>query len=133
MTHLDELLSVYLDGESTHAESARIESHVRDCLRCRRRLMAFNEARSAVRSLPILDLPPELVPAAGFEHPRRRRAAWMGAVAAAVAALIAVATLTAPSPEPINLSDLSRQVGARAALDSSAGSQKVIVPPAVSE
>lgn len=133
MTHLDELLSAYLDGETTPAESARVQAHLRDCLRCRRRLVAFNDTRASVRSLPTLELPPELVPAAPSVDARRRRATWLGAAAAAAAAVIAVATVTAPTPEPIDLSDLSRQVRARAALDSGAAGLQVVLPEAVSE
>lgn len=132
MTHLDELLSVYLDGETTPAEATRVQTHLRDCLRCRRRLADLNDARAAVRSLPLLELPVPL--AAGPEVPpvHRRRRVWLGAVAAAAAAVIAVSTLAAPAPDPLDLSDVSRQLGARAALDSGAG-LKVVVPVAVDE
>jgi hypothetical protein len=44
-----------------------------------------------------------------------------------------VATFTAPTPEPIDISDLSRQVRARAALDAGAGGLQVVLPSAVSE
>lgn len=133
MTHLDELLSVYLDGEATPEESARLGLHLGECLRCRRRLTDLNDVRAAVRSLPILELPPRLVPAATDASVKRRHPGRWGAAAAAAAAIIAVATLTAPDPEPLDLSDLSRQVGARAALDLGTGSLKVLVPTAVSE
>lgn len=128
MTHLDELLSVYLDGEATPAESLRVASHLKDCLRCRRRLEALNDARGAVRSLPMVDLPPGLlVPPQPDVAARRGRRVWAGAAAAAVAAVVAVATLT-PGPEPLDLDDVSRQVGARAALEAGAGPLKVVVP-----
>lgn len=132
MTHLDELLSVYLDGEASPAESLRVRTHLRDCLRCRQRLAELNDARTAVRSLPALDLPVEI--AAAFEHPTPspRRRLWMGAAAAAVAAVVAVAALT-PGPEPLNLADVSRQIGARAALEVGSGPLKVVVPGEVNE
>lgn len=133
MSHLDELLSVYLDGETTPAESRRVASHVNECLRCRRRLEGLHEARAAVRSLPLLETPSGLLPATGTEAPTRRRPLWLGAAAAAAAVLVLVATLTATRPEPIDLSDLSRQVGARAALESGAGSIKVVMPETVTE
>lgn len=128
MTHLDELLSVYLDGETSPAESLRVGAHLKDCLRCRRRLDEINDARTAVRSLPMVDLPAGLVVTARPDDAHRGgRRVWMGAVAAAVAAVIAVATLT-PGPEPLDLDDVSRQVGARAALEVGAGPLKVVVP-----
>lgn len=128
MTHLDELLSVYLDGETTPAESRRVASHLSECLRCRRRLEGLHEARAAVRSLPLLEMPSGMLPTTGADRPQQRRPLWLGAAAAAAAVLIAVATLTTPPPEPIDLSDLSRQIGARAALESGAGSIKVVMP-----
>lgn len=128
MTHLDELLSVYLDGETTPAESLRVDSHLRDCLRCRLRLEELNDARTAVRSLPMIDLPPALLlPSRLDVAARRGRRVWVGAAAAAVAAVVAVATLT-PGPEPLDLDDVSRQVGARAALEAGAGPLKVVLP-----
>lgn len=129
MSHLDELLSAYLDGETDPSESHRVSGHLAQCLRCRRRLAGLQEARAAVRSLPLLHMPPDLVPVGDTDRVSRRRPVWLGAAAAAVAALIAVASLAGgPDQEAIDLSDLTRQVGARAALDSGAGSLKVVLP-----
>lgn len=129
MSHLDELLSAYLDGETDLSESRRVSGHLTQCLRCRRRLAGLQEARAAVRSLPLLQMPPDLVPVEDADRVPRRRPVWLGAAAAAVAALIAVASLAGgPDQEAIDLSDLTRQVGARAALDSGAGSLKVVLP-----
>lgn len=134
MTHLDELLSAYLDGETDSSESRRVSDHLMGCLRCRRRLGGLQEARAAVRSLPLLQMPPDLVPVEDADRVPRRRPVWVGAAAVAVAALIAVASLAGgPDPEPLDLSDLTRQVGARAALDSGAGSLKVVLPGVVTE
>lgn len=134
MRHLDELLSAYLDGETDPSESRRVSGHLDECLRCRRRLAGLQEARAAVRSLPVLQMPAELVPLEDPHRKPRPRPVWLGAAAAAVAALIAVASLAGgPEPEPIDLSDLTRQVGARAALDSGAGSLKVVLPGVVTE
>ncbi len=126
MSHLDELLSVYLDGETSPAESTRVEGHLRECLRCRRKLTDLNSARAAVRSLPTLEVPVGLVP-----EPRstpHRRSVWVGAAAAAAAAVIAVAAAVTSAPEPLNLSEVSRQLGARASLDSGAAPFKVVLP-----
>lgn len=134
MNHLDELLSAYLDGETDPSESRRVSGHLDKCLRCRRRLTGLQEARAAVRSLPLLQMPPDLVPTEDTDRAPRRRPVWLGAAAAAVAALIAVASLAGgPEPEPIDLSELTRQVGARAALDSGGGSLKVVLPGVVTE
>ncbi|MFP3914808.1 MAG: anti-sigma factor family protein [Actinomycetota bacterium] len=134
MSHLDELLSVYLDGETTPAESRRVRVHLGECLRCRHRLQALQEARAAVRSLPVLEMPPELLPAPTTTEPPRRRTLWLGAAAAAAAALVvATAALNAPRSEPIDLSDLSRQIGARAALEAGSGTIKVVMPGVVTE
>lgn len=134
MSHLDELLSVYLDGETDPSESGRVSRHLDECLRCRRRLAGLQEARAAVRSLPLLQVPPDLVPVDDADRNPRHRPVWLGAAAAAAAALIAVASLAGGSePEPIDLSDLTRQIGARAALESGAGSIKVVMPEVVTE
>ena len=134
MMHLDELLSAYLDGETDPSDSRRADAHLRECLRCRRSLERLQEARAAVRSLPYLRMPPELVPLAGSERARSHRPVWLGAAAAAAAIVVAVAALAGrPAPEPIDLSDLSRQIGARAALDSGAGSINVVLPGPVTE
>lgn len=131
MTHPEELLSAYLDGETTPAESARVRSHMVDCVHCRRRLYQLNEMRAAVRSLPVLELPAGLVPAdPGEDHRKRRRSVWLGAAAAVAAAVIAVATL-ATTPRPIAVSDISRQFGARASLDAGSASMKLVVPRTV--
>lgn len=127
MSHLDELLSVYLDGEITPPESERVESHLRECLRCRRTLADLNSARTAIRSLPTLEMPVGLVPETQG-RPARRRTVWMGAAAAVAAAVIALAAAVASSPEPLNLNDVSRQLGARASLDSGAAPFKVVLP-----
>ena len=118
MKHPDELLSAYLDGETTPAESAGIGRHLAGCHRCRRQLDELNLARSALRSLPTLELPPPLVAAPTQVTPiRKRPSVWVGAAAAAAAAVIAFATVTTPPREPLSLTDVSRQLGARASLD----------------
>lgn len=133
MSHLDEALSAYLDGETDPGETRRVSAHLGECLRCRRRLDGLQEARAAVRSLPLLHMPPDLMPVTDSHRSSPRRPLWMGAAAAVVAVVVAVAALGRSEPEPIDLSDLSRQIGARAALESGAGSIKVVMPEAVTE
>lgn len=128
MTHLDELLSAYLDGETSPAESARVDQHLRECLRCRRSLIELNAARTAVRSLPTLELPAVFLPQQEATPFRRRKSVWMGAAAAVAAGVITVATLLTPASEPLDLSDVNRQLGARASLDTGPAPFKVVFP-----
>ena len=82
MSHLDDLLSAWLDGELTGEERAAADRHLAACEMCRTELAAVEGARSAVRSLP------QLSPLPGAVAPLRRRrrpAAWAAAVAAALA------------------------------------------------
>jgi cellulose synthase operon protein C len=132
MIHLDELLSAYLDGEATPAEAVRVEHHLADCHRCRIRLTEINAARTAVRSLPMLELPSRLVTESRptTVSPMRRPMVWVGAAAALAASVITVATITTPPPEPLSLADVSRQFGARAALDVGTAPLKMVVPSA---
>lgn len=133
MSHFDELLSAYLDGEATPAEAARVAAHVRECLPCRRRLEEFNQARAAVRSLPLLELPIHLVPAAEGSERRRRWPVAAGAAAAMVAAILAVASAIGPASEPVDLAELSLQMGARASADTGVAHLKAVLPTAVHE
>lgn len=128
MSHLDELLSVFLDGETTPAESARVTGHLADCERCRRLLTELNLARAALRSLPTLELPVVLVVPPEVTPLVRRRSVWVGGAAAVAAAVITIATIVTPPAEPLDLSDVSRQIGARSSLDAGAASLKVVAP-----
>jgi anti-sigma factor RsiW len=129
LTHLDLLLSVYLDGETTPEESRLVAEHLSQCLRCRRRLETLNQARTAVRSLPMLEMPAHLVPATGSPREARRwhPGRWVAA-AAALATIVTATALALPDPEPLDLNDVTRQVGARAALDLGANSFKFVIP-----
>lgn len=129
MSHLDEVLSAYLDGEATPAESRRVNHHLAECERCRRRLTDLNLARTAIRSLPTLEQPWSPIPEKNRPAPVRRRSVWVGAAAAVAAAVITVATIVTPAPEPLSLSEVSRQFGARASLDPGSASVKVVAPP----
>jgi anti-sigma factor RsiW len=128
LSHLDELLSVFLDGETTPAESARVTGHLADCDRCRRQLAELNLARAALRSLPTLELPVALVVPSQVTPLARRRSVWVGGAAAVAAAVITIATIVTPPAEPLDLSDVSRQIGARSSLDAGAASLKVVAP-----
>lgn len=99
MTHRPELLSAVLDGEVTDAETAWVSQHLESCGVCRAELDDLAEARAAVRSLPLLDLPDELDPAAGrVVEGRWRRMSAVAVAVAAVAALVVGVVGTATTP-----------------------------------
>lgn len=113
MTHPGELLSAYLDGEVTVTERNTVTSHLGDCSVCQEELADVHWARSALRSLPVLDLPagvtplvapPEVVPMV------RRPRVWAAAAAAVVSVFIGVATIVAPEPTvPITFSEIATE------------------------
>jgi predicted anti-sigma-YlaC factor YlaD len=120
VTHPDDLLSAYLDGEVWGDERATIAEHLAACEGCRRELAEVAEARAQVRGLPLLEPPPGLVPAPA-SRPRpflRRRWAW--AASAAAAAVIVVGIVlggggeTAPA---IDLGTLAERHTARVVVD----------------
>ncbi|HEY4606515.1 MAG TPA: zf-HC2 domain-containing protein [Acidimicrobiia bacterium] len=130
MTHPGELISAYLDGELTRAEIQQLFSHVGGCGRCASELEAMQRVRAAVRSLPLLELPQGLVPEADAELVplHRNRGFMIGAAAAVVALVIAVAALVTPSVSAISVDELTSRYGARASLDPAFGPAKVVVP-----
>jgi len=92
VTHLDDLLSGYLDGELTGDEDVRVRAHLDDCTQCRHELNEVTKARNLVRSLPLLDAPPGLIPGAATDSPARSWWAaprWAGAMSAAVVVVLA--------------------------------------------
>lgn len=131
MRHPDEALSAYLDGELHGQELQGLLRHLGECGRCSAELEDVQFVRAAVRSLPVLEVPDDLVPEMdGNVVPiREKRAVWVGAAAAAVAAVIAVATLFSPEPPSISVEDLNSRFAARVSLDPAFGPAKVIVPP----
>ncbi len=130
MSHPSELISAYLDGALTRAEVGILIDHLSSCGRCTEELEAMQRVRSAVRSLPMVELPPGLVPEADtvVVPLRRNRGFLVGAAAAAVAVVIAVAAVVTPPAQPISVEDLSSRFGARASLDPAFGPGKVAVP-----
>ena len=90
-------------------------------------------ARSAVRSLPMVEIPPGLVSEADpvVIPLRRNRGFLVGTAAAVVAVVIAVAALLTPPADLISVEDLSSRFGARASLDPAFGAGKVAVPALV--
>ena len=134
MMHPSELLSAFLDGEVTEDEQDRVAQHLVSCPACRDEIADLDSARTAVRSLRLLGLPPELVPLEGDEaevrHLGRRPPVWIAAAAAAILALfIGVATILAPPTTlEVGLDQLSDQYGARTSLEP-AITPRTPVPP----
>lgn len=132
MTHPTELISAYLDGELHGSELTQLLDHLSRCGKCSVELEKMQFVRSAVRSLPVLELPEGAVPEADpvVVPMHRHKGMWVGVAAAAVAAVIAIAAIVTPDPESYSLSDLNSRFGARATLDP-AFPAKAVVPPLV--
>lgn len=130
MRHLSESISAYLDGELTATERSQLVAHIGSCGRCARELEEIQMVRSAVRSLPVLELPPGLGTEAGGDLVplHRRHGLWVGAAAAILAIVVAIAALVTPAPATLTLEDLNSRFGARATLDPAFGPAKVFAP-----
>jgi anti-sigma factor RsiW len=135
VSHPSELISAYLDGELHGAELRSLVDHLSGCGRCSAEMEDVHRVRSAVRSLPVLELPEGIVPGSDAEVVpiHRNKGIWVGAVAAVLALVIAVAALVTPAPDPVSLEDLASRFGARASLDPAFNPAKVVVPLEVSE
>lgn len=133
MSHVSELISAFLDGELNQGELRRLSEHLAGCGRCKDELDEMREVRAAVRSLPLLEVPPGLVSEAEAEviPLRRNRGFLVGAAAAVVAVVIAVAALVTPPARTVTVEDLNSKFGARVSLDPSFGPGKVAVPELV--
>lgn len=135
MNHPSELISAYLDGELHGTELKSLLAHLAGCGKCSAEIEDMQRVRTAVRSLPVLELPEGLVPEADAEVVplHRNKGFWVGAAAAVAAVVIAVAALVTPAPDPISVDDLTSRFGARATLDPAFNPAKVVVPLGVSE
>ena len=117
--HLGDVVSAYLDGQLSASDRYRAESHLAGCDRCRDQLTDMMFVRARLRALPILELPAEPAVLTGAVVPvHRRHRILMGAAAAAVAMVLALAAGTSPG-EVVDLSghEFSMTYGARASLD----------------
>ncbi len=119
MTHLGDLLSAYLDGETSPDESRSVVDHLETCERCRREMADIHLARSAVRALPTLEIPDRVFLAVDGHRtaevvPLRRRPVRIAAAAAAAALVLFVglATLFAPEPTSLTVNDITNEFGA---------------------
>lgn len=132
MTHPFESISAYLDGELTSTERGELAQHISKCGRCAAELDALQRVRAAVRALPVLEVPEDvfgqLRDDARVVPLHRNRGVWVGAAAAVVALVIAVAALVTPPATSVTIDELSSRFGARVSLDPAFGPAKVIVP-----
>ncbi len=130
MTHPSELISAYLDGEIHGRDLGELMEHLSSCGRCTAEMEDLQNVRTAVRSLPVLELPRGVVPEADAEviPLHKNKGMWMGVAAAVVALVIAVAALVTPPPGSVSVDDLNSRFGARASLDPAFGPAKVVVP-----
>jgi anti-sigma factor RsiW len=130
MKHPSELISAYLDGELKGDELGTLVYHLAECGRCSSELQQIQQVRTAVRSLPMLELPFGLVPETDevVVPLRRNKGIWFGAAAALIAIVIAIAALVTPPPGSISIDDLNSRFGARVSLDPAFGPAKVVVP-----
>jgi anti-sigma factor RsiW len=130
MTHPSQLISAYLDGELSRAEIEQLLIHLDGCGRCAAEMQDMQVVRSAVRSLPLLELPAGLIPEtdADVVALHRNRGFLVGAAAAVVALIIAIAAIVTPSAATVSLEELNSRYGARASLDPAFGPAKVVVP-----
>jgi anti-sigma factor RsiW len=101
-----ELLS-YLEGNLDDTRRGQVASHLETCERCAQELRAVEAGRAALRSAPMLELPPERLEAMLTRLPSRaatppgviRRALPVAAALAAVAALAGGAFVLGTSGE----------------------------------
>lgn len=116
-----ELLSAYLDGELSAAATKTVVEHLGGCPACRDDLHDLDAARTAIRSMPTLELPAELVPAREHDldevrHVRRRAAVWATSIAAMVALVVGISTAQPPA-QPIDFTSIANRHAARDSVD----------------
>ncbi len=116
MTHPGNLLSALLDGALSPEEVRAVSDHLDACSECRSELETIAAVRAAVRSLPMLDPPPGLLP--GRAAVSRRRVlrpvwGWAAAGAAALALSMGFVLGTGTTPTPMDLGNFAEQHTAR--------------------
>ena len=130
MNHPLESISAYLDGELNDRERSDLMRHLAGCGRCTAEMEDIQRVRSAIRSLPVLELPDGLVPEADavVVPLRSHKGLWAGVAAAVVAIVVTVAALVTPPADAYTVDDLNSRYGARSSLDPAFGPAKVVVP-----
>lgn len=117
MTHPSELLSAFLDGETSVDEAEVVRSHLESCGACRNEIDDLASARAAVRSLPILDVPSDLLGPAPVVVPirPRRRPLVMASVAAVAVIAIALTPLMAVDRVLVDVDEVATILAAASA------------------
>ncbi|HSL26394.1 MAG TPA: zf-HC2 domain-containing protein [Acidimicrobiia bacterium] len=127
--HLGEAISAYLDGELSGPERHRADSHLAGCDLCRDELDGMAGIRARLRALPMIELPAELGGSSRAARPLYRRPrVLVGAVAAAMATVLALASLAAPD-DVVTLAgdEFVSSFRARASLDQSYTSRLIAI------
>jgi len=128
--HLDEELSVYLDGELLADEARKVTAHLAGCDFCRDSLGELIEIRARLRSLQMMDYVWQPSTHARVIPLRRRARVVAGTAAAAVALIVAVAALAAPRDVvALTQGDFSASFVARQTLDENFTGR--VIPPDV--
>jgi Putative zinc-finger len=136
--HVVELLSAYLDGELAPAEGQAVESHLRGCHECARRLADFAALDALARDLPV-EAPDgyfEALPSrVRFQvTPRRRVAsrlpAWSWAAAAALVVAVVTPILLRQNPRPAEVAPSLPLAGGRADRGAPVAAAKPLPTPA---
>ena len=98
MTHPLEQLAPYVGGSLTGPERLEVERHLASCAQCRSEVAVASEARTALRSMPEVEVPTDLggpaLEAMGTRETHQGPPRWVRAMpfvaAAAVVALLAI-------------------------------------------
>ncbi len=69
---MEELLSLYAEGEASSEERLQVEEHLNSCPSCADLLLALSEARASLRAIPELEVSTELR-ARLYAIPKRRK------------------------------------------------------------
>lgn len=115
--HLDEELSVYLDGELLAPEARKVAAHLAGCDFCRDSLGELIEIRARLRSLQMMDYVWQPSTHARVIPLRRRSRVIAGTAAAAVAVIVAAALAAPRDVVAFTQGDFSAPYVARQTLD----------------
>jgi anti-sigma factor RsiW len=116
--HPVEFLSAFLDGELATGEFEMVAIHLDGCSYCRDELREVDTARTATRSLPVLEVPestitmPIPITAAPGAKRRQRAVGWIAAAAAA-SVLVAGVAVSRNQPVEVDLDMLANRHVAR--------------------
>jgi len=120
--HVGELASAYLDGETTPEESERLRRHLAECDDCRDEVADIHMARSALRAMPILEVPVELLESLDLVPNvvplRKRPPMWIAAAAAALIMFVTFAAALTPDPVGVPLIQVSHEYQEQSSLGS---------------